>query len=96
MLKLSNEVELIQCNFCKYRISENFAAAKQLGFTNIEFNIKSIKKEHDTDVYREQKALAVSGLNCITLRSAVLYMKDPIGVHQAICYGRFRSNVFVH
>ena len=74
--------------FSKLRINQNFLAAKQLGFSDIEFNMKSIKKEHDTDVYREQKALAASGLNCLTLHSAVLHVKDPIEVHQAVYYGK--------
>ncbi len=81
-LSLSNGI------FCKYRINENFAMVKQLGFRDVEFNMKSIKKEHDTDVYREQKALAASGLNCLTLHSAVLHVKDPIEVHQAVYYGK--------
>jgi sugar phosphate isomerase/epimerase len=74
--------------FCKLRLDGNFAAVKHLDFQNIEFNMKSIKKEHDTDVYREQKALAASGLNCLTLHSAVLHVKDPIEVHQAVYYGK--------
>jgi sugar phosphate isomerase/epimerase len=81
-LSLSNGI------FSKLRLDGNFAAVKQLGFQNIEFNMKSIKKEHDTDVYREQKALATSGLNCLTLHSAVLHVKDPIEVHQAVYYGK--------
>ncbi len=81
-LSLSNGI------FSKLKINENFAAVQQLGFTDIEFNMKSIKKEHDTDVYREQKALASSGLNCLTLHSAVLHVKDPIEVHQAVYYGK--------
>jgi sugar phosphate isomerase/epimerase len=81
-LSLSNGI------FSKLRLDWNFAAVKQLGFQNIEFNMKSIKKEHDTDVYREQKALATSGLNCLTLHSAVLHVKDPIEVHQAVYYGK--------
>jgi sugar phosphate isomerase/epimerase len=81
-LSLSNGI------FCKLRIDRNFAAVNQLGFQNIEFNMKSIKKEHDTDVYREQKALAASGLNCLTLHSAVMHVKDPIEVHQAVYYGK--------
>jgi len=52
--------------FSKLRLDANFAAVKELGFRDIEFNMKSIKKEHDTDVYRDQKALAASGLNCLT------------------------------
>jgi sugar phosphate isomerase/epimerase len=81
-LSLSNGI------FCKLHIDGNSAAVKKLGFQNIEFNMKSIKKEHDTDVYREQKALASSGLNCLTLHSAVMHVKDPIEVHQAVYYGK--------
>ena len=81
-LSLSNGI------FCKLRIDGNFAAVKKLGFQSIEFNMKSIKKEHDTDVYREQKAMAASGLNCLTLHSAVMHVKDPIEVHQAVYYGK--------
>jgi sugar phosphate isomerase/epimerase len=81
-LSLSNGI------FSKLGINENFAAVRQLGFQNVEFNMKSIKKEHDTDVYREQRALAASGLNCLTLHSAVLHVKDPIEVHQAVYYGK--------
>jgi sugar phosphate isomerase/epimerase len=81
-LSLSNGI------FSKLGIQENFNAVKQLGFRNIEFNMKSIKKEHDTDVYREKRAFTASGLNCLTLHSAVLHVKDPIEVHQAIYYGK--------
>ena len=81
-LSLSNGI------FSKLGIKENFAKVKQLGFENIEFNMKSIKKERDTDVYKEQKALQASGLNCLTLHSASLHVKDPIEVHQAVYYGK--------
>ena len=81
-LSLSNGI------FSKLKIQENLAAVKKLGFTDIEFNMKAIKKEHDTDVYREQKALASSSLNCLTLHSAILHIKDPIEVHQAVYYGK--------
>jgi sugar phosphate isomerase/epimerase len=74
--------------FRKLRINENLAAAKQLGFHYIEFNMKTIKKEHDTDVYREQKALEALGLNCLTLHGAVLHVKNPIEVHRAVYYGK--------
>ena len=81
-LSLSNGI------FSKLGIKENFSKVKQLAFENIEFNMKSIKKERDTDVYREQKALQASGLNCLTLHSASLHVKDPIEVHQAVYYGK--------
>ncbi len=81
-LSLSNGI------FSKLGIKENFGAVKELGFQNIEFNMKSVKKEHDTDVYREQKAFEASGLNCLTLHSAIMHVKDPIEVHQAVYYGK--------
>jgi sugar phosphate isomerase/epimerase len=81
-LSLSNGI------FSKLGITENFEAVKKLGFKNIEFNMKSIKKEHDTDIYREQRALKTSGLTCLTHHSAVLHVKDPIEVHQAVYYGK--------
>ncbi len=81
-LSLSNGI------FSKLGLIENFEAVKTLGFQNIEFNMKSIKKEHDTDVYREQKAFVDSGLTCLTHHSAVLHVKDPIEVHQAVYYGK--------
>jgi sugar phosphate isomerase/epimerase len=81
-LSLSNGI------FSKLGIKENFAQVKQLGFCNIEFNMKSIKKEHDTDVYREQRALANSGLTCLTHHSASLHVDDPIEVHQAVYFGK--------
>jgi sugar phosphate isomerase/epimerase len=81
-LSLSNGI------FSKLSIKENLAAVKSLGFCSIEFNMKSIKKERDTDVYREQRALQASGLNCLTLHSASLHVKDPIEVHQAVYYGK--------
>ena len=81
-LSLSNGI------FSKLSIQQNFAQVKKLGFENVEFNMKSIKKERDTDVYREQRAIADSGLKCITLHSASLHVKDPIEVHQAVYYGK--------
>jgi sugar phosphate isomerase/epimerase len=81
-LSLSNGI------FSKLSLDDNFAAVKQLGFENIEFNMKAVKKEHDRDVYREQKALAASGLKCLTLHSAFLHVKDPIEVHKAVYYGK--------
>ena len=85
---LSMKLSLSNGIFSKLGIQDNFNTVKKLGFSNIEFNMKSIKKEHDTDVYREQKAYSTSGLKCLTLHSAVLHIKDPIEVHQAVYYGK--------
>jgi len=81
-LSLSNGI------FSKLRLNENLAVVKELGFENIEFNMKSVKKERDRDVFREQKAIAASGLKCLTLHSAILHVKDPVEVHQAVYYGK--------
>lgn len=85
-----NKVKLSLSNgiFSKLGIKENFESVKRFGFKNIEFNMKAVKKEHDTDVYREKKAFTASGLNCLTLHSAVMHVKDPIEVHQAVYYGK--------
>jgi sugar phosphate isomerase/epimerase len=82
------QISLSNGIFSKLGIAENFATVKKLGFRNIEFNMKAVKKEHDTDVYREQKALVASGLTCLTLHSASLHIKDPIERHQAVYYGK--------
>jgi sugar phosphate isomerase/epimerase len=74
--------------FSRLNLEDNFAAVKQLGFENIEFNMKSVKKENDTDVYREQKLLTQTHLNCLTLHSATLHVKDPVEVHRAVYYGK--------
>jgi len=81
-LSLSNGI------FSKLSVDGNFAAVKQLGFENIEFNMKAVRKERDSDVYREQQAFAASGLNCLTLHSAILHVKSPIEVHKAVYYGK--------
>ncbi len=81
-LSLSNGI------FSRLSLDGNFAAVKKLGFENIEFNMKAVKKERDTDVFREQKALAASGLNCLTLHSAILHVKNPIEVHRAVYFGK--------
>jgi sugar phosphate isomerase/epimerase len=81
-LSLSNGI------FSKLGLEKNFESVKMLGFENLEFNMKSMKKENDTDVYREQRLLKATGLNCLTLHSATLHVKDPVEVHRAIYYGK--------
>ncbi len=81
-LSLSNGI------FSRLSIKKNFAAVKQIGFENIEFNMKSIKRENDIAVYRVQKTLQVFGMKCLTLHSATLHVKDAIEVHRAVYYGK--------
>ena len=81
-LSLSNGI------FSRLGLEENFALVKQLGFGNIEFNMKSVKKQNDTAVYDAEKLLTASGLKCLTLHSAFLHVKDEVEVHRAVYYGK--------
>ncbi|MCW4002997.1 MAG: sugar phosphate isomerase/epimerase [Candidatus Bathyarchaeota archaeon] len=81
-LSLSNGI------FSKLSLTENFATVKQLGFENIEFNMKTVKKENDTAVYTAKELFEASGLNCLTLHSAALHVKDEVEVHRAVYYGK--------
>ena len=81
-LSLSNGI------FSKLGLTKNFAAVKQLGFENIEFNMKTVRTENDTAVYLAKELLDVSGLRCLTLHSAALHIKDEVEVHRAVYYGK--------
>lgn len=81
-LSLSNGI------FSKLGLEKNFASVKQLGFENIEFNMKTVRKENDTAVYVAKKLLDASGLKCLTLHSATLHVKDEVEVHRAVYYGK--------
>lgn len=81
-LSLSNGI------FSKLGLEENFYSVVELGFKNIEFNMKSVKKEHDTDVYREKRLREETKLNCLTLHAATLHLEDPVEVHRAVYYGK--------
>jgi sugar phosphate isomerase/epimerase len=79
-LSLSNGI------FSKLGLEKNFAAVKELGFGNIEFNMKTVRRENDTAVYAAKKLLDASGLKCLTLHSATLHVKDEVEVHRAVYY----------
>ena len=81
-LSLSNGI------FSKLGLERNFAAVKELGFENIEFNMKTVRKENDTAVYAAKNLLGASGLKCLTLHSAILHVKDGVEVHRAVYYGK--------
>ncbi|MGD0406390.1 MAG: sugar phosphate isomerase/epimerase [Candidatus Bathyarchaeia archaeon] len=81
-LSLSNGI------FSKLGLEKNFALVKRLGFENIEFNMKTVRKENDTAVYGAKKLLDASGLKCLTLHSATLHVKDEVEVHRAVYYGK--------
>jgi sugar phosphate isomerase/epimerase len=81
-LSLSNGI------FSNKSLEDNFRSVVELGFGNFEFNMKSVKKEHDTDVYREKRLREETNLNCLTLHSATLHMEDPVEVYRAVYYAK--------
>ena len=81
-LSLSNGI------FSKLCLEKNFAAVKELGFGNIEFNMKTVRRENDTAVYAAKKLLDASGLKCLMLHSATLHVKDEVEIHRAVYYGK--------
>ena len=61
---------------------------KQLGFRNLEFNMKSVEVEDDLSVYDAKSLINTYGLTCLTLHSATLHTEDEVEVHRAIYYGK--------
>lgn len=81
-LSLSNGI------FSNLGLEKNFRAIEKLGFENIEFNMKTVRRENDTVVYAARKLLDASGLNCLTLHSATLNVKDEVEIPRAVYYGK--------
>jgi len=81
-LSLSNGI------FSSLGLEKNFATIKWLGFENLEFNMKTVRTENDTAVHDAQQLLIASGLNCLTLHSATLHVKDEVEIHRAVYYGK--------
>jgi len=88
-LSLSNGI------FSKLPLKKNFETVRELGFENVEFNMKCVRKENDTAVYTAKELLDCSGLNCLTLHSAALHVRDEVEVHRAVYYGKI-SLEFAH
>ncbi len=79
-LSLSNGI------FAKLPLEKNLTQVKRLGFENVEFNMKTVKREHEEMVYDAQKLLGDIGLNCLTLHSATHYVGDAIEIPKAVYY----------
>jgi sugar phosphate isomerase/epimerase len=79
-LSLSNGV------FSEYPLAENIAAVKRLGFDNLEFNMKCVEEEDEAAVYPARKFIEEHGLNCLTLHSATLPVKNEAEIPKALYY----------
>jgi sugar phosphate isomerase/epimerase len=88
-LSLSNGI------FSKYPLDENIAAVRRHGFENLEFNMKCVEEEDEESVYTAKKLIDAHGLNCLTLHSATLPVKDENEIAKAVYYGKVSAD-FAH
>ncbi len=88
-LSLSNGI------FSKYPLDENIFAVRKLGFENLEFNMKCVEEEDEEAVYPAKKLIDTHGLNCLTLHSATLPVKDEDKIAKAVYYGQVSAD-FAH
>jgi sugar phosphate isomerase/epimerase len=88
-LSLSNGI------FSKYPLDENIAAVRRLGFENLEFNMKCVEEEDEESVYTAKKLIDAHGLNCLTLHSATLPVKDESEIAKAVYYVKVSAD-FAH
>jgi sugar phosphate isomerase/epimerase len=88
-LSLSNGV------FCKRSLEENLTNVKQLGFENLEFNMKCVEEEDENSVYAAKKLIDAYELNCLTLHAATLHVKTEEEIPKALYYGKVSAD-FAH
>lgn len=81
-LSLSNGV------FSQRKLYQNLAVVRELGFENIEFNMRSVETENDLSIYTAKRLVEENGLNCLTLHAATLHVRDEVEVHRAVYYGK--------
>jgi sugar phosphate isomerase/epimerase len=88
--RMRNDLRLSLSNgiFSKCSLEKNLAAVKQLGFENLEFNMKSVAVEDDVSVYVVKHLVDAYGLKCLTLHAATLHVKNEVEVHRAVYYGK--------
>ena len=79
-LSLSNGI------FASYSLAENIATVKKMGFINLEFNMKCVEEEDEKAWYPAKKLIEMHELNCVTLHSATLPVKNETEIPKAIYY----------
>ena len=85
-LSLSNGI------FSKQALADNVACVKRLGFDNLEFNMKCVKKEDEECVHTAKKLIDSHGLNCLTVHAATLHVQNAAEIAKAIYYGRVSAD----
>lgn len=88
-LSLSNGI------FSKQTLDENIGAISRLGFSNIEFNMKSVEENDYAAVYTAKKLINAHGLQCLTLHAASLHVKTEQEISKALYYVKVSAD-FAH
>lgn len=86
-LEVHSTLELSLSNgiFCRLPIAENIKLVHQLGFSNLEFNMKSVEENDEESVYAAKELIEACGLRCLTLHAASLHMNSTEELQKA-CY----------
>jgi len=88
-LSLSNGI------FSKHTLDDNVASVRQLGFDNLEFNMKCVEKEDEESVYTAKRLIDSHGLSCLTVHAATIHVQNEDEIAKAIYYGKV-SAVFAY
>ena len=81
--------------FSEYSLAESIATVKRLGFENLEFNMKCVEEEAEEAVYPAKQHIEAHGLNCLTLHSATLPVKNENEISKALYYVKVSAD-FAH
>jgi sugar phosphate isomerase/epimerase len=76
-------------------LDDNVASVRQLGFDNLEFNMKCVEKEDEESVYTAKRLIDSHGLSCLTVHAATIHVQNEDEIAKAIYYGKV-SAVFAY
>ena len=85
-LSLSNGI------FSKRTLYENLISVRELGFENLEFNMKCVEKGDEDSVFTAKELIDSNGLSCLTVHAASLHVKDESEIATAVYYGRVSAD----
>jgi sugar phosphate isomerase/epimerase len=67
-------------------------SVRELGFENLEFNMKCVEKGNEDSVFTAKELIDSNGLNCLTVHAATLHVKDESEIATAVYYGRVSAD----
>jgi sugar phosphate isomerase/epimerase len=74
--------------FCKKPLDESISFVRKLGFENLEFSMKCVENEYEKSMHIAKRLVDFYGLNCLSVHSASLYVKNANEITKAIFYGK--------